>query len=69
MMSTHALKAGLGAVALAATLGLAGCADDTDAGGMSGMDHSSATPSAASTSASAAPSSAAPSASPSPTTW
>lgn len=65
MMSKHALKAGLGALALAATLGLAGCADDTNAGGMSGMDHSSATPSAASTSASAAPSSAAPTAAPS----
>ena len=65
MMSKHAMKAGLGALALAATLGLAGCADDTDAGGMSGMDHNSAAPSSAAPSAapsSAAPSSAAPSA-------
>ena len=58
MMSKHALKAGLGALALAATLGLAGCADDTDAGGMGGMggmESSSAAPS------STAPSSPAPS--------
>ena len=58
MMSKHAMKAGLGALALAATLGLAGCADDTDAGGMGGMggmESSSAAPS------STAPSSPAPS--------
>ena len=59
MMSKHVMKAGLGALALAATLGLAGCADDTDTGGMGGMDHNSAAPSSAA--ASAAPSSAAPS--------
>ena len=57
MMSKHAMKTGLGALALAATLGLAGCADDTEAGGMGGMDHSSAAPS----SSTAPPSSAAPS--------
>jgi len=61
MMSKHALKAGLGvlALAVAATLGLAGCADDSDTGRMSGMDHSAATPSAASSPGSTAPSSAA----------
>ena len=56
MMSKHAMKAGLGALALAATLGLAGCGDDTEAGGMDGMggmDHGSAAPS----SSTAAPSS------------
>lgn len=60
MMSKHALKAGLGTLALAATLSLAGCADDTNAGGMSGMDHNSAAPSSAAPSTE--PSSAAPSA-------
>lgn len=58
MRSKHAMKTSLGALALAATLGLAGCADDTEAGGMSGMDHGSAPTAAPST---AAPSSAAPS--------
>lgn len=57
MMSKHAMKAGLGALALAATLGLAGCGDDPQAGGMSGMDHSSSAP----RSSTAAPSSPAPS--------
>lgn len=41
MMSKPAMKAGLGALALATTLGLAGCGDDTEAGGMGGMDHGS----------------------------
>jgi uncharacterized protein (DUF305 family) len=60
MMSKHAMKAGLGALALGATLGLAGCADGTEAGGMGGMggmDHGSA----ATNSSTAAPSSHAPS--------
>lgn len=54
MMSKHAIKVGLGALALAATLGLTGCADDTDAGG---ADQSPTT----SSTSTAAPSSTAPS--------
>ena len=59
MITKHARKAGLGALALTATLSLAGCGGDTDAGS---MDHSSAAPSSATAAPSAtAPSSAAPS--------
>ena len=59
MIIKHARKAGLGALALTATLSLAGCGGDTDAGS---MDHSSAAPSSATAAPSAtAPSSAAPS--------
>ena len=67
MMSKHAMKAGLSVLALAATLGLAGCGGDTDAGGTSGIDSSSAAPSSSTAAPSAnapsptAPSSAAPS--------
>ncbi|WP_172826076.1 DUF305 domain-containing protein [Friedmanniella luteola] len=59
-MSKHAMKAGLGALALAATLSLAACADDTDAGGMGGMGGM-ASSSAAPSSSTAAPSSPEPS--------
>lgn len=62
-MTKHAFRTGLGALALAAALTLAGCSSDTagtnDSGGMGGMDHGSSTPAAAPSGT--APSSAAPS--------
>lgn len=49
----HAVKAALTALTLGVTLGLAGCGSN-DAGGMGGMDHSSASPQTPSPSTSAA---------------
>jgi uncharacterized protein (DUF305 family) len=59
----HAVKATVTTLALGLTLGLAGCGGNNDAGGMGGMDHSSASPQMSQT-----PSPSASAASPSPST-
>ena len=44
MRKQHAVRTTLSALAFGVTLGLAGCGDTNDAGGMSGMDHGSSSP-------------------------